>query len=41
LKLFTLDNRFIVRRLGALEDADRDSVSSEVRDRIPLFAGSP
>lgn len=39
LKVFTLDNRFIVRRIGALEAADREAVSAQVRECIPLFAG--
>ena len=38
LKLFTLDNRFIARRLGALGPVDRRAVSSRVRELLPLAA---
>jgi len=40
LKLFTLDNRFVARRLGTLAGSDREAVSARVRDAIPMFAGS-
>lgn len=36
LKIFTLDNRFIVRRLGALAAADRLAVAAELRRVLPL-----
>jgi len=35
LKLFTLDNRFIARRLGLLEAADRASVTTQLREFLP------
>ena len=34
LKLFTLDNRLILRRLGALADADRRNVSHAVTEML-------
>lgn len=38
LKLFTLDNRFIARRIGVLGPVDRAAVSSRVRELLPLTA---
>ena len=38
LKLFTLDNRFIVRQLGTLAARDRGAVASGVRDHLPLLS---
>ncbi len=35
LKLFTLDNRIILRRLGRLTDADRARVESELDEHLP------
>lgn len=32
LKLLTLDNRFIARRIGSLEAADRASVTTHLRE---------
>ena len=39
LKLFTLDNRFIARRLGVLAARDRSAVAAEVQNCLPLLAG--
>ena len=41
LKVFTLDNRFIARRIGTLEDADRRAVAAHAREFISAFAGPP
>ena len=38
LKLFTLDNRFIVRCIGSLGSPDRASVATQLRTFVP---GSP
>ncbi|MBI2828770.1 MAG: type II toxin-antitoxin system PemK/MazF family toxin [Acidobacteria bacterium] len=38
LKLFTIDNRFIARRIGALEGADRTAVSTHTREFMPVAA---
>ena len=38
LKLFTLDNRFIVRQLGTLAARDRVAVAAAVRKSIPVLA---
>ena len=35
LKLFTLDNRVILRRLGRLSDADRSQVESSLSTHLP------
>jgi len=35
LKLFTLDNRLILRKLGALAEPDRQSVSGELKRCLP------
>jgi mRNA interferase MazF len=40
LKLFTLDNRFIVRRLGMLAAVDRRAVAARVRESMPAFTNS-
>lgn len=34
LKLFTLDNRLIVKRIGYLADADRDEVAESIRANV-------
>ena len=34
LKLFTLDNRLVVRRLGSLSASDRDAVTAGLRTNI-------
>ncbi|MFI5183048.1 MAG: type II toxin-antitoxin system PemK/MazF family toxin [Vicinamibacteria bacterium] len=39
LKLFTLDNRFIARRIGALGSPDQASVASQLRAFVPVLAG--
>ena len=40
LKLFTLDNRFVVRRIGTLDAPDRAAVSASLRECVPaLTAG--
>ena len=36
LKIFTLDNRFVVRRLGTLAAPDRLAVSTKLRRVMPL-----
>jgi mRNA interferase MazF len=36
LKVFTLDNRFITRRLGVLAARDRAAVAGEFRKALPL-----
>ena len=36
LKIFTLDNRFVVRCLGALAAPDRVAVATELRRAMPL-----
>jgi len=38
LKLFTLDNRFIIRRLGEVAASDRVAVVAAVRKSIPVLA---
>lgn len=38
LKLFTLDNRLIVRRLGQLGKGDQERALSALKDTFPLFA---
>ena len=35
LKLFTLDNRFIARRIGALGSPDRAAVATQLRSLLP------
>ena len=40
LKLFTVDSRFIVRRVGALDVNDQAAVSTHVREVILAFADS-
>jgi hypothetical protein len=40
LKLFTLDNRFIVRRIGALDVDDRQAVSARVKEYLPRSSGA-
>lgn len=37
LKLFTLDNRLIVRRAGSLSRADSEAVSSSLRRHLAAF----
>jgi mRNA interferase MazF len=37
LKLFTLDNRFITRRLGTLDVTDQAAVAGQVREHIPVL----
>ena len=39
LKLFTLDNRFITRRLGVLAARDRRAVAAEVQTHLPVLVG--
>ena len=39
LKVFTLDNRFIARRLGMLAAGDRVAVAGEFRKALPLDPG--
>ena len=39
LKLFTLDNRFIARRIGTLGARDQVSVATELRAFVPVLAG--
>ena len=34
LKLFTLDNRLVLRRLGRLSAADREAAGSEIRRQL-------
>lgn len=36
LKLFTLDNRLIIRRIGHLSDSDRGRVSAEFKAVLPF-----
>ena len=36
LKVFTLDNRFVARRLGALATRDRVAVAAELQRVMPL-----
>ena len=38
LKLFTLDNRFIVRCIGTLGSSDRASVAAQLRACVPVLA---
>jgi mRNA interferase MazF len=38
LKLFTLDNRFIVRRAGTLGSPDRAAVAAQLRAVLPALA---
>ena len=35
LKLFTLDNRVILRRIGHLSDADRKRVETSLNEHVP------
>ena len=35
LKLFTLDNRVILRRIGRLSDADRKHVEAKLEEHLP------
>ena len=35
LKIFTLDNRFIARRIGLLSARDRNAVGAQVHDCLP------
>jgi mRNA interferase MazF len=37
LKVFTLDNRFIARRIGALDGATQSLVSSRLREALPAL----
>lgn len=37
LKLFTLDNRFIARRIGTLDRATQSLVSSRLREALPVL----
>lgn len=39
LKLFTLDNRFIARRIGALASPDQTSVATRLRTVLPVLMG--
>lgn len=39
LKLFTLDNRFIARRIGTLGSPDQVSVATHLRTFLPALAG--
>ena len=36
LKIFTLDNRFVLRRLGTLAVTDRVAVAAEIQGVMPL-----
>ena len=38
LKLFTLDNRFIARRIGTLGSPDQASVTTQLRTFLPVLA---
>ena len=38
LKLFTLDNRFIARRIGTLGSPDQASVTTQLRTFVPVLA---
>ena len=38
LKLFTLDNRFIARRIGTLGSPDQTSVATRLRAFVPVLA---
>lgn len=38
MKLFTLDNRFISRRVGSLGAADRTDVATQLRNLLPARA---
>jgi mRNA interferase MazF len=38
LKIFTLDNRFILRRIGTLGAADRKRLGSELADHLVVTA---
>ena len=38
LKIFTLDNRFIARRLGTLGSVDRTSVTNQIRACLAVAA---
>lgn len=38
LKLFTIDNRFIARRAGTLDAADRAAVSKHMAECMPVLA---
>ena len=38
LKLFTLDNRFIARRIGTLGSPDQASVATQLRTLVPVLA---
>jgi mRNA interferase MazF len=40
LKIFTIDNRFIARRVGALEASGRAAVSRHIRQFMPVLAGA-
>ena len=35
MKLFTLDNRLVIRRIGILSEADRDGVLRSLRQLLP------
>lgn len=39
LKLFTLDNRLILRRAGSLAEADRETVRTRLEEFLPLGEG--
>ena len=39
LKLFTLDNRFIARRIGTLGSPDQTSVATQLRTFLPMLSG--
>lgn len=39
LKIFTIDNRFIVRRIGTLGSLDREAVAGELEAFLPVRAG--
>ena len=38
LKLFTLDNRFIARRIGTLGSSDQTAVATQLRTCLPVLA---
>jgi len=40
MKLFTLDNRFITRRIGTLDEPDQAAVAEHVRACVSAIAGS-
>lgn len=41
VKLFTLDNRLIAKRLGTLDATDQARVSTHLRECLPIFRDKP